>query len=96
MSCQRIIIFFEVIVLNKKEFDYNFDNIFGYREILTKYLCKCGIPTDEAFQISERVRKGFFYKKEYKHYKIPQDVTDWFSSVKYLPSVRRLLDDEQE
>lgn len=87
----------EVIVLkNNKEYFYSFDNIFGYREILSKYLCDCGIPTDEAFQISEKVRKGFFYKKEYKHSKIPQDVTDWFSSVKYLPSVRRLLDDEQE
>lgn len=87
----------EVIVLkNNKEYFYNFDNIFGCREILTKYLCDCGIPTDEAFQISEKARKGFFYKKEYTHSKIPQEVTAWFGSVKYLPSVRRLLDDEQE
>lgn len=83
-------------MLNKKELYYSFDNIFGYREILTKYLCDCGISTDEAFQISEKVRKGFFYKKEYTYSKIPQEVTAWFSSVEYLPSVRRLLDDEQE
>lgn len=83
-------------MLKDKEFNYNFDNIFGYREILTKYLCDCGLSNEEAFQISEKVRKGFFYKKEYKHSKIPQGVTHWFSSVKYLPSVRRLLDDEQE
>lgn len=81
-------------MLDKKEFDYSFDNIFGYREILNKYLCDCGLSKKEAFQISEKVRKGFFYKKKYSHSKIPQDVTDWFSSVEYLPSVRRLLKDE--
>ena len=82
--------------MNNEKFIYSFDNIFGYRELLTRYLCDCGLPKEEAFYISERVRKGFMYNKKYEHPKIPKDVTEWFSSVKYLPSVRRLLEDERE
>lgn len=82
--------------MKDKEFDYSFDNIFGYRELLTKYLCDCGLSKEDAFYISEKVRKGYFYNKEYEHSQIPKVVTNWFASVKYLPSVRRLLEDEQE
>ena len=83
-------------MLKDKEFNYNFDNIFGYREILTKYLCDCELSKEYAFGISERVRNGHFYNKKYKYSQIPKAITDWFASVKYLPSVRRLLDDEHE
>ena len=86
--------FVEVIKLNDKKFVYNFDNIFGYRELLTEYLCDCGLSKEEAFSISDRVRKGLFHNKKYEHPEIPKAVTDCFSSVKYLPSVRRLLEDE--
>ena len=85
-----------MIVLNNEEFNYNFDNILGYRELLTKYLCDCGLSKEDAFHISERVRKGFFYNKKFEHPQIPEAVTDWFTTVKYLPSVRRLLENGQE
>ena len=84
----------EVTILNKQNFNYNFDNVFGYRELLTQYLCECGLPKEEAFCLSEKVRKGYFYNKKYTHPKIPEYVTDCFSKVKYLPSIRRLTEYE--
>lgn len=72
------------------------DDFFEYREMLREYLEQCGLSDDEAFDLSEKVRMGMFYKKEFSHPLIPTYVTEWFSRVKYLPSVRRLLRDEKE
>ncbi len=78
-----------------------FDKVFAYRELLREYLVDCGLNREEAFELSERVRKGYYYEKggrhpqRFSHPEIPKDVTDWFGKVKYLPSVRRLLEDEQ-
>lgn len=82
--------------------NFYFDKVFAYRELLRDYLVDCGLSKKEAFELSERVRKGYYYEKgarhpqRYSHPKIPKEVTDWFGKIKYLPSVRRLLEDEQK
>lgn len=81
---------------------FYFDKVFAYRELLRDYLEDCGLSKKEAFELSERVRKGFYCEKgikhpqRYSHPKIPKEVTDWFAKVRYLPSVRRLLENEQK
>lgn len=72
------------------------DDIFEYRELLRVYLEQCGLSEEEAFELSEKVRMGFFYKKTFSHPLIPVYVTKWFSKVKYLPSVKRLLKNTQQ
>ena len=71
------------------------NDIFEYRELLREYLEECGLSEDESFELSENVRMGFFYKKTFSHPLIPVYVTKWFSKVKYLPSVKRLLKNTQ-
>ena len=83
-------------VLPVKDSIRYFDSVFSYREILRDYLVDCGLSQKDALELSERVRKGYLYRKEYSHPQIPKKVTDWFSYVKYLPSVRRLLQDEEK
>ena len=69
---------------------------FSSREELREYLCKF-MDDDYAYNISEAVRKGKFYKKSIVHndmkelYKeqfalLPKSMVDCFSEIMYLPS----------
>ena len=63
-----------------------------YREECFDYLVNSGFIEDEAFELSEIIRKGMYRheKKQIHKDRLSEEFVDWAKSVTYLPSIRGL------